>query len=288
MFLLLVPFFQPREGQVPSSSSKVLLDWPLLLKESEGQVHSQWAQDGVLQAIFEHIGVTNQYFVEFGFDQSNYTFGSNTHLLYERGWRGLLMDGSHENLTINLHQEMIAIDTIVGLFEKYGVPHEPDYVSIDLDSCDIWIMKEVASKYKPRVMTIEYNSNFPPGTTVAWPPTCSERWHEDKIFGSSIGAIYLAAEDVGYTVVHGIDVADLFLVRNDVLFGPDLKKAIQVHPQSTIEAWISNKPLHPDPKDKSRYSIYVDYASYSRHGKSVKDAQQQAFRDLRERTQLLQ
>ena len=261
--------------------------WPLFLKTAEGQVYSQWSQDGVLKYIFDHIGVTNRFFVEFGFDQNAYTFGANTHMLFEQGWKGLLMDGGHENATINLHKEMISIDNIVELFEKYKVPQEPDYVSVDLDSCDIWVMKKIATAYRPRVMTIEYNSNFPAGATVAWPPTCSERWKGDKVYGSSVGAIFMAAEDVGYTVVHGIEVADLFLIRNDVLFGRSMDNGVKVYSQSTIERWITNAPLHPDPVDGSRYELFVEYDAYARKGKSVKDAQREAFKYIQEHTSLI-
>lgn len=253
--------------------------WPLYIRQHEGQIHSQWNQDGVLQYIFESIGVTNKYFVEFGFDRNEYVFGANTHLLYEAGWRGLLMDGGHENATINLHREMISIDTIVDLFKKYKVPKEPDYVSVDLDSCDIWVMMEIAKAYRPRVMTVEYNSNFPAGATLAWPPTCAERWQGDTVFGSSVGAIYLAAQEVGYTVVHGIPVADLFLVRRDLL-----SDNLHVHSLSTIEQWVSGRPLHPRPQNASRFEIFIDYAAYRSNGEDIEKSRQEALKYLGENT----
>ncbi len=98
----------------------------------------------------------------------------------------------------------------------------------------------------------------------------------------------MAAKDVGYTVVHGINVADLFLIRDDVLYGPDRNLKVQVHPQSTIESWITNKPLHPDPPDRSRYSIFIDYESYARKGKSLKDAKERAMKELKDKTHLIQ
>lgn len=128
-------------------------------------MYSQQGQDGVLAEIFRRLGVTNRFYVEFGFDADDFGGGSgpNTRNLWEQGWRGLLLDGSHANASINLHRHYIQPDNIAALFKKYEVPKEADYVSIDLDSCDIWVLLELAKEYRPRVVSVEYNSNFPAG-----------------------------------------------------------------------------------------------------------------------------
>lgn len=153
-------------GRVPlPTCPNGLESWPMRLREQERKVHSQTMQDGVLEAIFEHIGTTNKYYVEFGFDADSFegSIGSNTRNLYGQGWTGLLMDGGYENASINLHKEFLTDRNIVELFDKYLVPRAPDYVSIDVDSCDIWILLQLTKAYRPRVITVEYNSNFPPG-----------------------------------------------------------------------------------------------------------------------------
>jgi hypothetical protein len=143
--------------------------WPLALFDHESHVHSQGDQDGVLAEIFSRLGTTNRFFAEFGFDADSFAggVGANTQLLYAQGWRGLLMDGGHENAAIGLHREMITPGNVVGLFAKYGVPLEPDYVSIDLDSTDLWVFLALTKVYRPRVMSIEYNMNFPAGRWAA-------------------------------------------------------------------------------------------------------------------------
>ncbi len=189
--------------------------WPLSLAGAERRVYSQTMQDGVLEEIFKRLGTTNKQFVEFGFDSDAYETGgggANTRLLHAKGWRGLLLDGGHANPAINLHKAMLSPENIVDLFAEHGVPDEPDYISIDLDSCDIWLFLALAKWYRPRVVTIEYNSNFPAGSTLAWPPDCSLGWEPFKagghprVMGSALGAVYLAAADAGYVVVHAVKV----------------------------------------------------------------------------------
>ncbi len=64
------------------------------------------------------------------------------------------MDGGFEVPEINLHKHMITSENIISLFDLYNVPLEMDYLSIDLDSIDIYIFKTVISskKYRPRVI----------------------------------------------------------------------------------------------------------------------------------------
>jgi hypothetical protein len=136
---------------------------------ADGQ--SQGMQDQVLQEIFQVIGTTNEFYVELGFNAVAHRggSGSNTFALKERGWRGLLLDGRFSNPDINLHQEMIFSSNAAFTFEKHNVPAEPDYVSIDLDTADIWVFDALARSYRPRVVSIEYNAAFPPASTIAFP-----------------------------------------------------------------------------------------------------------------------
>lgn len=82
--------------------------------------------------MFEHIGEGGKEYVEFGFDSNNWVGGggANTRLLNEKGWHGLLLDGGHENPSINLHKAFVSPDNIISLFDQYKVSKEVDYISI--------------------------------------------------------------------------------------------------------------------------------------------------------------
>ena len=123
---------------------------------------------------------------------------------------------------------------------------------------------------RPRVATIEYNRNFPAGSTFAWPPDCSETWREDRVMGSSLGAVFAVAADAGYTVVHVIDETDAFLVRND------LALCLDVLPQWVHEQRVTGKPLHVMPSDPNRASILIDYATYKATGGDLAAAKERA------------
>ena len=71
------------------------------------------------------------------------------------------MDGWNENPEINLKKVIFWPDNIINLFEKYGVNQKFDFLSLDVDSYD-WFMLEaiLVAGYSPRVVMCEYNSNF--------------------------------------------------------------------------------------------------------------------------------
>jgi len=81
-------------------------DWGLDVSSHQQSIHSQGGQDGSLDFIFRSIGTTNKFYVEFGFsnDKMEGGTGANTFNLYQKGWKGLLLDGAHENPEINLQK----------------------------------------------------------------------------------------------------------------------------------------------------------------------------------------
>ena len=201
-----------------------LKDWPLYVSDKQRKVFSSRGQDGTLEFIFANIGVVNSpgFYVEFGYSSSEHYSGSNTYFLkHSYGWKGLLMDGGNFNVSMNLRKEFITQFNIINLFIKYGVPREPDYVSIDLDSCDIWIFESIIRNlkvYSPRVISVEYNAQYPLTSTIAWPQDCSFQWdRKSNLFGSSLGALKLVGDKYGYTLVDVVKKQDAFFVRTDLI-----------------------------------------------------------------------
>jgi hypothetical protein len=58
----------------------------------EFRVCSQWGDDGIIEWLCQRIPNISRSFVEFGVD--NFAEANARFLLEDRGWRGLVMDGS--------------------------------------------------------------------------------------------------------------------------------------------------------------------------------------------------
>lgn len=94
------------------------------------------------------------------------------------------------------------------------------------DSHDLFVLDALLrAGYRPRVITTEYNSNYPPGLAITQvDPTLEPRGAEGYQFafrecawGASATALRRVAEENGYTFVGRVDRLDLVWVRNDLV-----------------------------------------------------------------------
>lgn len=183
-----------------------------------GGKYSERDQDAKLVSLFDqaHLGTTNKFFVEFGFTGTD---NSNSELLrHHFNWTGFVMDDNYEASSWNFvtgkaskrylgrsYKHAIYPETIESLFKLHEAPVEPDYVSIDIDSADLWVFTNLTRTYRPRVFTIEYSSRIPFDVLYESPT------------GGSLVSFYKAAERSGYAVVGLEPNLDVFLVRKDLM-----------------------------------------------------------------------
>ncbi|CAF4278710.1 unnamed protein product [Rotaria sp. Silwood2] len=235
---------------------------------------SQGSQDLYLEKIFQVISSTNKYFVEFGFNEPNYSktgSGANTHNLYEKGWRGLLLDGGYENKMINLKKYYLFANNIASIFAENNVSKELDYLSCDMDSHDLWVFRSILQAgYRPRIITTEFNTNYhiTDALTLLDPTiNCSGSLPQNFRFqfqgcawGASAGALRIVAEAHGYTMIGRISVLDLVWIRNDLL-----KDCFRIPP---FEWFFRNAPAghlhHARVSSVGVLNQIVDYDTYVR------------------------
>ena len=181
------------------------------INEHEKKILSQRGQDGVIEAIFNVIGTTNKFFVEFGIHQHE---GNTLYLKNTMGWNGLWMDGGGDGEIIK--KEFITRDNINELLEKYDVPDSFDLLSIDIDGNDYYVWEVI--KKNPRVLDIEYNSHIPPNESKSIEYDPNFIWKGDDYYGVSLLALVRLGIKKGYTLI-GCDSTgtDSFFVRNDLI-----------------------------------------------------------------------
>ena len=242
--------------------------------------YSQGSQDLYLDKIFSVIYTTNKYFVEFGFNFPSYEqkgSQANTRKLYEDGWRGLLLDANNENSNINLKKYYLFATNIVEILTKNMVPKDLDYLSCDMDSHDLWVFRAILEAgYRPRVITTEYNANYPITDAIALldPTMIKHKTFIDNYkfqfqncaWGAGAGALRMVAEAHGYTLVGRVAHLDLIWVRNDLLNN----RCFSV-PEFT---WFFENALighlhHPPQSFPQVLSEIVDYATYLRTGGNI-------------------
>ena len=238
-------------------------NWVSMISEHEARYSSQGMQDGVIDFICEHIEISNKYCIEFGYDSTNWDdcLPNTKYLVHERKWNYLLMDGNCHNPDINLYQHFITSENICELFQQYDVPIEPGYISIDLDSTDIWVTDALLKNYRPSFFSVEFNPNFPIDAAMAFPNDTNESWHMDRVMGSSLKALSMMAQNHGYALVYAGCYStarhhDAFFIRED-LIEPSYIPSLQTFSDTHV-------PLHAVCVS-GRENIYLDYGVWLEH-----------------------
>ncbi len=198
------------------------------LNKHEYQVFSQNGEDGIIQEIFDRIGTTNKYFIEFGVE--NGLECNSTNLLY-KDWKGLWIEGSDfhckqikerfkdliDKNQLSIQNEFINAENIESFFDRANAPLELDLLSIDIDYNDYYVWKAI-TKYKPRVVIIEYNSIFRPDTHFVVKYNPNRMWDKTSHFGASLLALEQLGKQKGYCLVSCVfSGSNAFFVREDLV-----------------------------------------------------------------------
>ena len=195
----------------------------------EFQVYSQNGEDGIIEEIFERIGLTNKFFIEIGAGNG---LENNTAYLLFKNWKGIWFEASSDSVkkikenTQNLDksgklkvvQSFVTVDNINKTLRENKCPKQFDLLSIDIDGNDYWIWQEIIRKYNPRCVVIEYNGTF--GSTSSWIMKYNARhiWHTTSYYGASLKALELLGNKLGYALV-GCNLTGInaFFVRKELV-----------------------------------------------------------------------
>lgn len=185
--------------------------------------YSQYGEDGIIEEIFTRLHIEKGFFVEFGAVDGMWI--SNTRLLHENGWTGVMIesDGSlYADLCSNCPEESGITplnyfvvhskeDTRGLLFEEIRQKHFPDqeidFLSIDVDGADYYILESL--QCRPKVICIETNLNWHPLMRQEIPESIAIQNLQQPL------QVYIdLAKKMGYEPI--CLTINLFLVRKDL------------------------------------------------------------------------
>lgn len=203
--------------------------------------YAQFCEENIFDYIFENIKTTNKYLVDFGAGGLGCSM-SNSRYLLENGWTGLRMDGNPMG-DETIKQEFITAENICDLFAKYEVPKEFDFLSIDTDGNDLWILKNMLDGgYSPRVIINEFNGCLLVGESKAIKNNPSHTWCENDYYGASFDAFKKILNERGYTLVYQIATTNMIFIKSDCVPQFDYKityEPQQYHAHSPNRDWVN-------------------------------------------------
>ncbi len=183
------------------------------LKRAGFGVFSQYDEDGIIQFLISHVEIKHETFVEFGvehYDESNTRF-----LLMNDSWRGMVIDGSPENIEyirndrvfrrfdLQAQSAFITKDNINDLIRNAGFDEDLGILSVDIDGNDYWVW-EAINVVRPRIVIAEYNSVFghdPVSTPYQADFQRTKAHFSNLYYGCSLSALAHLAEKKGYLLV---------------------------------------------------------------------------------------
>lgn len=189
---------------------------PIHLQRFARRVYSESGEDGILERLFELLGVERGYFVEFGAWDGRRL--SNTRLLAERGWSGLLIEADqahYAELRRNVAGGRVsAVHARVGLkgdcaleaiLDRSDCPEALDLLSIDVDSDDLAIWMTLQRR-RPTCVVIEFNVTIPFDVDFINP--AGRNW------GNSARTLERVARSKGYRLVAMTGMNLIFLTAD--------------------------------------------------------------------------
>ena len=211
-----------------------ILNDPKRLENYGYKVYSQNDEDGIINEIFNRIGTTNKFFIEFGVQDG---IECNCHYLLFQDWEGVFIEGSKDYCDkINEYYEYLISKSklqVINAFitrenindlistTKAVIIKDIDLLSIDIDGNDYHVFKSIGV-INPRVVIIEYNVKFPPPIKWVMPYNANHIWDGTEKQGASLQAIVDLAKIKGYELVAtNISGINAFFVRKD-LYNKDI------------------------------------------------------------------
>ena len=189
------------------------------LLEYRRDVYSQTGEDGIIEKILEIIPQNDKWCVEFGAWDG--LLAANTrHLIESKGFSAVLIEADKSkfrDLQRNYSQRgnVITINRSIGFREDDNldqilsttpIPCEFDFLSIDIDGNDFHVWKSI-SKYRPKVVVIEFNPTIPTHIRFVQPADPSVNQ------GASLLSLVELGKEKGYELVSVLPVNAFFVAE---------------------------------------------------------------------------
>jgi hypothetical protein len=193
------------------------------------KIYSQTDEDGIIASIFLKIPLPPHggSFIEIGCGDG---LQNNTHALVLSGWRGAWIDSSTKNIeyikshvknnkNLSVEQNFVtkesAGELVTRLIGTLGAT-TLDFLSLDIDGNDYYVMESILNGVRPRVVCIEYNAKFPYPMRVAMKYNKEHVWQQDDYFGASLGSFVELFRNYNYTLITcNISGINAFFVNNE-------------------------------------------------------------------------
>lgn len=171
------------------------------LSEIEFKVFSQWGEDGIIDWILSKNKKIPKIFLEIGTE--DYSEANTRFLLQDKNWKGYLIEGNklfsdkikkrniYWKYDLSVFNYFVNSSNINKYLKKIGIPNRIGLLSLDVDSIDYWIIKELKN-INPAIIICEFNPIFGTKERVSVPDKKrfirNDEHYSNLYYGASIRA----------------------------------------------------------------------------------------------------
>jgi hypothetical protein len=220
---------------------------------------SQCGEDGVIEEVLKRLNITKGAVLDIG--ASDGKWFSNTFSLLQRGFDVYAIERSDNAQKMfelqkeypTLHPVQVGVERdkdsenhINKILDRLGVPQEIEFMSLDIDSIDPWVLEDLDRK--PKLFCVEVEPRYFP-TDMKWHNPDGDRKTNPPQNLTGFWPFYEIAKKKGYFLI-GQTGQNPFFLRNDLLKDLDMPEVTEV------EELTNYNPHYLNEKDKLRWKEY--------------------------------
>jgi hypothetical protein len=268
----------------PSARQRLAVSWRTVRGRRAGD-YAALGEGELTRSLLDLLGITTGVAVDVA--ACDGVTKSNTRALYDAGWTGLAVEGDPQRFAslarayrdlprVGLARVWVTPNNIVELLRGASVPQSFEFLSLDLDSYDHFVLAALLDEFRPQLICAEINEKLPPPLrfTVSFDP--EHVWRQDHFYGQSISKLHELAEHRGYSLV-SLHYNNAFLVPEEAglpALAPEdaYRKGYLDRPdRREVFPWNADmEPLLTLPRDEQLAFVRQTFAAYE--GKYELDA----------------
>ncbi len=220
------------------------------LQKSKDIIYSCFGEQKIIHDILSELPSIENYCIDIGAGDG-LTF-SNTYNLFKNDWKGLCAEVNSEafsNLAknyqdfenVNLFKGFVTPDNVKSLFQLNSVPKNFGVLSLDIDSYDYYVLKEILKEYKPVLMCVEICEVCPPPIRFTLKYPIKTDMYKNgllQLFGQSICMLNDLLLHYNYSLIQ-LEYNNAFILRNDYI--NYLKTFKVITPEEAYQTGLLNK-----------------------------------------------
>ena len=215
--------------------------------------YSNLDEQEIVTRLLARLGVRAGFCVDIG--ASDGLTMSNSRALFEAGWSGLAVEYDPAKFAalarasaglpnVSLAKCKVTPENVLPLLQAHSTPERFDFLTLDIDGYDYFVLESILSRYRPSLVVAEVNEKIPPPLkfTVKYDP--DYRWNEDHFYGMSVSKLYELCSERDYSLVE-LHYNNAFLIPSELTDGESL---------TDVTAYERGYLLKPDRKEKFHWN----------------------------------